>query len=284
MKIPFDWLNEYVKVNTSAKEVARLLTVVGHALEKPIFVQEGQEVMDLEERGNRADVMGIVGIARDLAAILDQNLIEPETLSLPPVKNIDFPVKISVESKNVKRWTAVYFRNVKVQPSSEWIAKRLLAYGIEPKNNIVDITNYVMIELGMPSHAFDTDTFDQIILRQANEGETLKTFDGGVLTFSKEDLVAASTTKPLTLTTAVGGEETGISNSTTNVLIEAGLYDQPTARRSALRHNVRNETSARLGRYLHPNFCELALARILYLLKNGQVIQKKPGYHPILVC
>ncbi len=288
MKIPYNWLKEYLKPealnNITAKEVAGRLTMIGHALDKPIFEQGGDVVMDLEDRGNRADVTGILGIARDLSAVLEAECKEPEEGVLPSTNNQSFPIKISVESKRVIRWRAVSYKNIVIGESPEWIKNRLLSFGIEPKNNVVDITNFVMVETGMPSHAFDADKFDEIVLRQAKKGETLKTFDGGILEFDENDLLAASSTKPLTLTTAVGGEESGISYSTKNILIEAGLYDQPTARRSALRLNVRNETSGRLGKYLHPELCELAIKRIVYLMK--ELLDAEPenvsfDYYPV---
>ncbi len=272
MKIPYNWLKEYLPKeatsNLNIKEVANKLTMMGHALDKPIFDQGGDTVMDLEDRGNRADVTGVIGIARDLAAVLNTQYLGPKTQELPKTDNKAFPIKIDVDSKRVIRWRALVYKNLTIGESPQWIKNRLLSYGIEPKNNVVDLTNFVMIETGMPSHAFDSDKLDKIILRQARLGETLKTFDGGTLEFDENDLLAASSTKPLTLTTAVGGEESGISFSTKNILIEAGLYDQPTARKSALRLNVRNETSGRLGKYLHPELCQLAIERIAYLMKE----------------
>lgn len=268
MRIPYSWLKDYVDTNLTAKEIASALTMIGHALDKPIYEQNGDFVMDLEDRGNRADTMGIIGIARDLSALTGIKLKYPKEAKIPEVNNEKIKPLIKVESDKVTRWMAVEFRNVKVGPSPEKIQKRLISYGIEIINNVVDITNYVMIETGMPLHAFDTDKIDEIILRPAQKGETLITFEGTQLLFDEEDLVAADSKKPLTLTTAVGGRESGISNSTANILIEAGLYHQPTARHSAIRHNVRNETSARLGKYLHPHYCKIAISRAIELMKE----------------
>jgi len=268
MKVPLNWLKEYIHTKLTAKEIASALTMVGHALDKPIYEQGGDFIMDLEDRGNRADTMGIIGIARDLAALNGIKLIYPQEGKIPKINNGKITPPIKVESDKVTRWMAVSFKNVKVAPSPDKIQKRLKAYGIEVINNIVDITNYVMIETGMPLHAFDTDKVDEIILRQAKKGETLVTFEGTKLVLNEDDLVASDSKKPLTLTTAVGGRESGIIKNTVNILIEAGLYHQPTARQTAIRHNVRNETSARLGKYLHPHYCEVAISRTLELMKE----------------
>ena len=266
MRIPYNWLKEYIDTKKTPKEAAMLLTSIGHALDKPIVEEHQDFVLDLEDRGNRSDTMSIVGIAREFAAATGEKLKFPKLSIIPTTQNENF--KIKIESDRVLRWRAVIYKNVRASDSPKWLKLRLLAFGLEPKNTIIDITNYVMLELGMPTHAFDLDSFDEIILRQAKKGESLKTFDGGTLSFDENDLLASDSKKPLTLTTAVGGEESGITTSTKNVLFEAGLYDQPTARRSALRLNVRNETAARLGKYLHPQYCELALARIIYLMKS----------------
>lgn len=283
MKIPYKWFTEYVNTKLEPKEVAKMLTQIGHALDKPLFEQGGYTVMDLEDRGNRGDVSGVIGIARDFAALTEQKLKEPELAEIPPTDNSKFETKITVKSDKVTRWRCVIFKNIKIEESPEWMRKKLEAYGIEPKNNMVDITNYVMLEYGMPLHAFDLNKVDEIVLRQAKKGEKLVTFEGTELEFDESDLIAADSSKPLTLTTAVGGRESGISNSTTNALLEAGLYDQPTVRRTALKLNVRNESANRLGKYLHPEYCEIAIARTIQLVKEIMGVDPEPAsfdYYP----
>ena len=283
MRVPFNWLKEYVNINITPKELAQKLTLVGHALDKPLYEQEGDTVMDLEARGSRGDVTGILGIARDVAALTGQKIKYPKLATIPGTDNKQFLPKITVESERVIRWRAVTFKNVKVGPSPEHVQKKLKSYGMEVINNIVDMTNYVMIETGMPIHAFDLDELASITLRTARPGESLVTFEGGKLLFDENDLIAADGNVPLTLTTAVGGRESGISDATKNVLIEAGLYDQPTARRSALRLNVRNETAGRLGKYLHPEYCDLAVARAVELMKELLGVEPDPvsfDYYP----
>lgn len=282
MRVPYFWLKDYLETNLPPREVARLLTMAGHALDKPIEFSPDPAsdkkdagplaIMDFEDRGNRADVMGIVGLARDLAALTGSNLklgfdLEKRS-NLIKHNNHDFQPKISIETEKVIRWTSVTFKNIKIQPSVPFIAQRLAAYGLPLINNIVDLTNFVMVELGIPMHAFDLDKISKIILRSAKKGESLITFEGTKLELSPEDLVAADDKNPLTLTTAVGGRASGIDESTKNILVEAGLYHQPTARRSAIKHNVRNETSNRLGKYLHPEYCPLAVERFVFLMKN----------------
>jgi phenylalanyl-tRNA synthetase beta chain len=283
MRVPYNWLKDYINTDLTPKEIAQNLTMVGHALDKAIYEQEGDTVIDLEDRGNRGDVMGILGIARDLAAVTAQKVKYPKLGAIPTTNNDRFNPPINVESDRVIRWRAVSFKGVKISPSPAHVQKRLRSYGIEVINNIVDITNYIMIEAGMPIHAFDLDKLGSITLRTARSGESLVTFEGTKLQFDENDLIAADGNKPLTLTTAVGGRESGITNGTKNILIEAGLYDQPTARRSALRLNVRNETAGRLGKYLHPDYCELAISRAITLIKDLLGINPEPisfDYYP----
>ena len=285
MRIPLNWLKQYINTDLSAQDIANRLTMVGHALDKPIYDQDGDTVMDLEDRGNRADAVGIIGIARDLSALLNIPLEYPKEEPIPKANNSDFSPPINVESDKVDRFLAVVFKNVKVEPSPPWLQKRLKSYGLEVFNNIVDITNYIMVETGMPLHAFDLSKLRRITLRPARDGESLTTFDGTNLKLDHNDLITADNGTPLTLTTAVGGQESGINASTTDVLIEAGLYDQPTARRSALKHNVRNETSQRLGKYLHPYCCEIAIGRTITMMK--EILKASPqkisfDYYPNL--
>lgn len=268
MKIPYNWLKNYLDIDLPPKEAARILTMAGHALDKPLFDQAGDTIMDLEDRGNRSDVTGIIGIARDLAALTNKTLTFPKLSPLPEVDNAKMPIKIKVETDKVLRWTAIVYKNIKIGESPKWIQERLASYGMESINNIVDITNYVMIELGMPLHAFDLDKVDEIVLRQAKNGEKLITFEGTELKLDSSDIVAADSHAPVALATAVGGKTSGISANTVNTLIESGLYDQPSARRSAINHNVRNETSNRLGKYLHPDYCEISLKRVAQLMKD----------------
>lgn len=283
MRVPINWLKEYVAVKVGPKELADRLTLVGHALDKAIYEQGEDTIIDLEDRGNRSDAMGILGVARETAAVFDLKLEYPKIGPIPRVDNSKFKPQIKVASDRVIRWEAVCFKNVRVRPSPDYIQQKLRSYGIEVVNNVVDITNFVMIETGMPTHAFDVDKFKGITLRTAKLGETLVTFDGTNLVFDNNDLLAADGDTPLTLTTAVGGRESGVSEETRNVLFEAGVYDQPTARRSALRLNIHNESGVRLGKYLHPDYCQLAIARIIRLMEEQHMVSPEPvsyDYYP----
>lgn len=293
MRAPYNWLKEYIKTDLSPKEMADKLTLIGHALDKPIeYISDpgsdkknpgSSAVMDFEDRGNRADVLGLVGLARDLAAVSGRQLKEPTLSKLPEVANQKFATQIKIETEKVIRFLAVTFSDVKIKPSNAEIAQKIRAYGLEPINNVVDLTNYVMVELGFPLHAFDRDRVSKLILRKACPGESLTTFEGTKLKLTEEDLVAADERGPLTLTTAIGGRASGVSAKTKNLLVEAGLYHQPTARRSALRHKIKNETASRLGRYYHPDCCQVAIGRFIYLMKNLYGYEPSPAsfdYYP----
>lgn len=287
MKVPLKWLQEYVDLPASVKELTDRLTAIGHMQDHPPVQVAGDTVLDLEVRQNRSDCLSLVGLAREVAASL------PSTLKLPADLNQTIltteqtvPVEIS-NPEAAYRFHAVKIEGLKVAPSPEWLKQRVEAYGMKSINNVVDITNYVMVEVGEPLHAFNSqDVEGGIVVRLATEGETIEVLGGRQLKLAAQDIVIADQTgKPLALGGMIGGAGTGVTDATTSIILEAATYNQAYIRRSSLRHSLRTEASLRHEKFLHPDLTEVALNRAMALLTDicgGQVVAQGDAYpHPV---
>jgi len=268
MKVPLSWLQEYVSVPEDPLELGKKLTSIGHMQDGPIKDIAGDRVLDLEIRQNRSDCYSILGIAREAAAVLETELTIPTEYeqALPKAPSV---TKIEiVDAALCYRFNAVTLENVTVTDSPEWLRQKLEAYGMKSINNVVDITNFVMLEIGQPLHAFDRDKIvnDTLIIRPAKEGEEFTVLGNQRLTLAADDLVIADTDKTVALAGVMGGEHTGVSQHTTSIILETATYNQASVRRTALRHDLRTEASTRLEKFLHPELTELALRRAVALL------------------
>lgn len=274
MKIPLEWLKEYINTNKSAKDLADSFTALGLMLDKPVFTYEKgkykTEVLDLEHRMDRADWLSILGCARDLAAFENTNLKQPELYSALP-KKIESSEKIKIEVQCpdlVYRFNTRIFKNVKVKPSPDWLKNRLESYGIPSINNIVDITNYVMVELGQPMHAQDISKFEkpEIVIRRAKNGEKITTLLGQTIELDTDTFVLTQNDLPTVIGGIVGGVATGIDESTTTIILDAGNYNQTNIRKTSRRLKIQNETVSRYDKFLHPRLSEVAIRRATKLI------------------
>jgi phenylalanyl-tRNA synthetase beta chain len=221
-----------------------------------------QAVMDAEITSNRPDCMGHLGIARELAAGLDRPLKRDFMPSFtgtanPPGKDL---VKVGIDEPDLcSRYIGSVIKNVKVGPSPSWLRRRLSVCGVRPINNIVDITNYVLLEYAQPLHAFDLAKLAgaEIHVRRAREGEKLLCLDGVERKLTPEMLVIADADRPVAIAGVIGGEESAVTAATTEILLEAATFSGPSVRQTAHTLGLRTEASARFERALPP---ELALA------------------------
>lgn len=206
-------------------------------------------VFELEITPNRPDLLGVIGIARDLAAILRQPWSEPVLPELPTGGTEVLPVTNRAEAA-CPVYTGRLIRNVKVAPSPLWLQQRLTAAGLRPINNIVDITNFVMLEYGHPLHAFDYACLNggEIIVRQATNNEEFTALNGVTYKLTADDLVIADRDRPVALAGIMGGEESGISNQTVDIVLEAALFNYSGIRRSVWRHKINSDSSYRFER------------------------------------
>ena len=235
-------------------------------------------VVEFEITSNRPDCLSIIGLARETAATYRL----PLHLHTPVVQGVGGDVndllKVRVENTELcQRYMAAVVRNIKVASSPRWLRERLRACGVRPINNIVDITNYVMLEYGQPMHAFDLKYVKdgQIVVRNAAAGETITTLDGTVRELSREMLVIADAEKPSAVAGVMGGEYSGIHNDTNTIVFESACFKGSSVRLTAKKLGMRTESSGRFEKGLDPMNCEGALLRALELVEQlgaGEVV------------
>ncbi len=248
MKISAAWLREFVDIKEDDRRLANRLTMAGIAVES-ISGEGADAVFETDITTNRVDAMNHYGIARECAALYDLDL-KPLHPKLPAAKGkTSFPIEIT-EPELCRRFTGRVLRNVKVVPSPAAVARRLELAGSHSISNAVDATNYTLIQMGKPTHAFDLDTLagGKIIVRRARNGETLRTLDGIERKLTSEDLVVADGARPVALAGVMGGFDTMITAKTRHVVIESAWWDPLTTRKMARRHGLHTDASHRFER------------------------------------
>lgn len=288
MKVPIIWLKDYIDIKKSTKEIAESFTALGLLLDKPVETVAGEEVLDLEHRMDRADWLSILGCARDLAAMEKLPLNHPDTNneSFPQIESSE-KVEINVEEEGfVNRFNTRIIKNIRNGPSPEWMQKRLEAYGIPARNLIVDITNYVMIEQGQPMHAHDISKMEnkEITFRPAKEGEKIVTLLGETIDLTPESWVITNGSNPKLIAGIVGGKDIAVDESTTDIVLDSGSYDQTKVRKISRLLKIHNETVLRYDKFLHPKANELAISRAteLYIQLGGPQVEvfENEDYYP----
>ncbi len=228
-------------------------------------------ILDIDNKSvtHRPDLWGHLGLARELAAIWGLGCREPKTPLIKPGKTIDLKVKVEAKDRLV-RYLAVAVEGVKVGPSPEWLVKALASLGSRSINNVVDVTNYILFELGQPLHAFDLAKLasPEIIVRTAKPGETITTLDGVKRELKESNLLIADVKKPIALAGIMGDEVSGVSETTTKLVFESATFDPINIRQSETALNLRTEASIRFEKSLDPNLAELALRRAVELLSG----------------
>jgi phenylalanyl-tRNA synthetase beta chain len=285
MKILYDWLKEFVEVPFAPRELAERLSLAGIAVEGVSETSAGP-LLDLDLTINRPDCLAHYGVAREVAA-LGRNELKPVSVTLPEAgESAASGARVEVESPELcGRYTARVLRGLKVQPSPDWLRKRLEALGQASINNVVDATNYVMLELGQPMHAYDLDLLAErrIIVRRARPGEKIRTLDDVERTLSPDVCVIADAARALGIGGIMGGAETEIGFATRNVLLEAAWFDPISIRRSSKALGLRTEASTRFERGADPEMAELASRRCAALiceLAGGEVLAGVVDVYP----
>ncbi|MDD5346998.1 MAG: phenylalanine--tRNA ligase subunit beta [Candidatus Omnitrophica bacterium] len=250
MKVTYEWLKDFVDIKLPADELAEELTMAGLEV-KGIESRAGDTVFEIEITSNRPDWLSVIGVAREVAAITGKKLKKsPVASQRSPVKKGErYSVEIE-DKKDCPLYTAKIIRGVTVKASPEWLRKRLESIGCRPVNNIVDITNYVMFELGEPLHAFDRDRLDgdSIIIRRAKPQEKLVSIDGIERGLSPEIMVIADAGKAVAIAGVMGGKGAEVHEATTSVMLEAAQFNPVLVRRSRQKLGMQSEASYRLER------------------------------------
>lgn len=233
-------------------------------------LSSGDVILDIEVTPNRPDQLCHLGIAREIAALYQRSMTIPG--SLPLEQDDSFRLEIE-KHEDCPRYSAAFVEDVKVGPSPDWMQEMLTAVGVKPINNVVDVTNFVLMELGQPLHAFDRDRLskDTIIVRRARKGENLVTLDGEKRKLDGEILVIADAERPVALAGVMGGEETEVTDSTKRVLLESAMFERRLIRSTRQRFKLETEASYRFEREGDIGITKFALERACELLKANEV-------------
>ena len=224
--------------------------------------------LDIHKHRNN-DCYYHIGFAYEIGAILNRSVILPEDNYSEVNDSIKDKFSLSVETEKCPYYLAKMVRNVKVGESPDFIKKRLIAAGMRPINNVVDISNYVMLEYGQPLHFFDKNKLgDKVLVRDAKEGEEVVTLDGNLRVLKSSDIVITDGVKPVCIAGVMGGENTEVDNNTTDILIEAAIFDPVSIRYTAANLDLRSEASIRYGKGLSYEYTDKALRRACYLLEK----------------
>jgi phenylalanyl-tRNA synthetase beta chain len=243
------------------------------------MLNRDDEILELSLTPNRADCLSMLGVAYEVAAILGREVKLPETHLQPSNEKASDYVKIVVEAKEDNPlYVAKIIKNVKIGPSPLWMQTRLMAAGIRPHNNVVDITNYILLEYGQPLHAFDYDRLGskEILVRRAVDGEKFITLDDAERTLTSDHLVITNGTEPVALAGVMGGANSEVTSDTTTVLLESAYFNGATVRKASKDHGLRSEASARFEKGVDPNRVRAAGERAAYLMAKyagGEVLE-----------
>jgi phenylalanyl-tRNA synthetase beta chain len=285
MLISYNWLRELTETALSPQDLRERLTMVGLAIDA-VEENNGDSVLDVEVPSNRPDCLSHIGIAREVAVIETKTVRHPAGKPAPTSGKAAAATSVEiVDAELCPRYAARLVRGVKIAPSPDWLAKRLEEIGQRPINNVADITNYVLHEMGQPLHAFDFAKLaeQRIVVRRAAKDEKLKTLDGVERKLDETMLVIADAQKPVALAGIMGGEESEISDSTTDVLIESAYFNPDSVRQTARKLGMDTEASRRFERGADRENVLLAQTRCVELIceiAGGTATEDALDVHP----
>lgn len=285
MKVLYNWLKEFVDFHASPQELVMRLAMCGVPVESLEDSAAGP-VLDLEIFSNRGDLLGHYGVAREIAAMF-RTRAKPVNPKLKEVsEKAESATRVAIECPDLcGRFTARVIRGVTIKASPDWLKQRLEALGQQPINNVVDATNYVMLELGHPLHAFDLETLAgrRIVVRRARPGEKFRTLDGVERQLRPEMCMVCDAERAGGIGGVMGGAETEISPYTKSVLLECAWFDPISIRRTSKVLNLRTEASTRFERALDPEMAEVASRRCAELIQQvagGEILAGLVDVYP----
>lgn len=291
MIVSKNWLAEYVQLPESVEDLTNRLTMSGLNLEEFHDVTESLSkpdvAIDIEVTSNRPDCLGHIGVAREVSVLYRQPLTIPDAKVVEAAEPASKATSVSIECPDLcQEYHARVIRGVKIGPSPAWLKDRLAAVGINSVNNVVDVTNFVMMECGQPLHAFDMDKLNgqKIIVRKAKKGEIITAIDQKPYTLSGDECVIADASRPVAVAGVMGGFDTEISSSTVNVLIEAASFASMSVRATARTLKLHSPSSYRFERkvdrlwldWASRRCCELILKVAGGTLLAGSVVAGSP--------
>lgn len=285
MKISLNWLSDYIDIDRSAEQVAEILSDLGFPCEG-IEHPGDDTVIDVEITSNRGDCLGYIGIARELSAVTGLEVKTPTVELDESDKDISEFASVQIDEPELcGRYTARIIEGVKVGPSPDWMKTRLEAIGLRSVNNVVDATNYAMIETGQPPHAFDYAKLAEgkIIVRRAVEGERLVSIDGTQCDLNSDMLIIADPSGPVAIAGVMGGLDTEVSDATTTILLEDAHFDPVTVRTASRRLALPSEASYRFERIVDIETIDHASKRTAQLITQvagGRVVKGLVDTYP----
>jgi phenylalanyl-tRNA synthetase beta chain len=294
MKVQVDWLKEYTEIDVPADELGHVLTMAGLEIESHETVDlpdgEKSEVLELNVTPNRGYCLSHIGVAREVSALLNKSLKLSDPIKALATKSGTVAVEDRVSVENLEpelcpRYCALVIENVKVGPSPKWLKDRLIAIGLRPINNIVDITNFVMMEYGQPLHAFDRGLLagNKIVIRRAKKDEPFSSLDGTELKLESDALVIADGDRPVALAGIMGGTNSQVSEATSHVVLESACFDPATVRKCSKKYGLRSDSSYRFERGVDWNGVVSAQARAALLIKelaSGEICSGRVDIYP----
>ncbi|RMD77463.1 hypothetical protein D6810_00855 [Candidatus Dojkabacteria bacterium] len=293
MLLLFSQLKKYVPgLEKSVKEVCDAFTLTGQMLDKIHQVKyEGKDdvLLDLEVRQNRSDLLSTIGLAREIACYMDLEIKLPKEYEFPRKsysENI-LPIEVLCPDK-VKKIKAIKFEGVEIKKSPRWLSDYLGLFGINSINNLVDLTNYVMLETGIPSHVFDADLVGDHLVWELSHGKYKKmvTLNGQQIEIPNDALVISDGRRPLSMS-FIGGKEDALNERSRNVILEFGIYDQATVRRNSRQVKVVTEASTRLEKFLDTRLVDNALSMLVEMIQElcgGSIVAEYEYCNDNLVC
>lgn len=286
MKVLYNWLKDFVDFTAAAPELRSRLSMAGIAVDA-IDDSPAGPVLDAEITINRPDCLGHYGIAREVAALYRLRVKSVAPKLREAADKAESVTRVDIECPELcGRYTARILRGVKVQPSPDWLRQRLEALGQNSINNVVDTTNYAMLELGQPLHAFDLDTLNEkrIVVRRARAGEKMRTLDGVERALTSEMCMIADASRAVAIGGVMGGAETEIGFASRNVLVESAWFEPRSLRKTSKVLELRTEASTRFERGVDPELAELASRRCAELIQQvagGEVLAGVVDVYPV---
>ena len=268
MKISLDWLSDYVETGLDAEQIAEILSDLGFPCEGTEQIGD-DTVLDIEITSNRGDCLGHIGVARELAAATGKELKMPVVELDESDKNVSELASVEIAEPDLcGRYTARVIEGVKIGPSPDWMAKRLEALGMRTVNNVVDATNYAMMETGQPPHAFDYAKIrdGRIIVRKAAPGERMVSIDGSQCDLSPDMLIITDPRGPVGVAGVMGGLETEVADATTSVLLEDAYFDPVSIRTTSRKLTLPSEAAYRFERIVDIEMIDWASKRTCQLI------------------
>ena len=276
MKISLNWIKDYVKVGISSEKLADKLTMAGLE-EEDIKSIDRDTVFELEITPNRPDCLSIIGIAREISAILNKELAFPKINKLiSPKKKCDIKIE---DKKGCRRYIGTLVKDVSIKEAPQWMRAKIGGLGLRVINNVVDVTNFCLMETGQPLHAFDFDKLigGKIIVRRAKQGEKIVTIDNVEKELDSSILVIADQKRPVAIAGIMGGKDTEVTAATKNILLESAYFDPILIRRAARKLGLSSDSSYRFERGVDYFMVEKGQERALSLIlecAKGKIVKK----------